>query len=395
MLTRVPVVWSLCLGLSAWGQSCMPTYSSFPPNTECFGSCSLAGPAPANCTICKDITYSVTFPDQYGATRNLSAFGAYNQYYLGCVGRTNNVYDPQRVECWPTFYAPVVSNGYYSVTAYDNTVNVTRIFCGVTLFNFSAACPSSPPGGPRIQTVSHQCPGPCPKTCGYPYCPYARAGAVDYCTYPSKGCPTGYHPGNPAGGNENAGCCCSDTSPVLINLDGNDFELTSPEDGVLFPIEGGAESIQIAWTVPGGNQGWLALDRNGNGRIDDGTELFGNHTPQPVSQEPNGFLALAVYDSAEHGGNGDGAISAADTIYGQLRLWIDRNHDGVSQPTELTTLSQSGVTEISLHYQARHRRDQYGNVFRYRAKVEDAPGAKVGRWAWDVFLAPAGAKKSP
>jgi hypothetical protein len=182
--------------------------------------------------------------------------------------------------------------------------------------------------------------------------------------------------------------CTPSNSPIIIDLTGSGFALTDAAHGVLFDIANTGTPIQIAWTA-NTNNAWLVLDRDGNGQITSGAEMFGNFTNQNTIPHPNGFNALALYDDPMNGGNGDGIIDSRDQIFSRLRLWVDANHDGICQPGELHTLPDLGVYAISLDYTESGRTDQFGNVFRYSARINPGLSGKddvVGKKAYDVFL---------
>src|SRR4029077_5915698 len=123
----------------------------------------------------------------------------------------------------------------------------------------------------------------------------------------------------------------------------------------------------------------LALDLNGNGKIDDGRELFGNAMPLGQGgRASNGFVALAQYDW-----NGDGIIDADDPVWSALLLWVDTNHNGVSEPNELRHITQSSITAIELEHHWTGKHDQSGNRFGYEGHVHE--GNRV-RSFYDVFF---------
>jgi hypothetical protein len=186
-----------------------------------------------------------------------------------------------------------------------------------------------------------------------------------------------------------ANCECTELnpySPILIDLNGDGFSLTDLVNGVQFDLDLRGRRGRTPWTAYNSDDSFLVLDRDGNATIDDGSELFGNMTPQPPTASPNGFIALAQFDSAANGGNGDGRISENDAIYSALRLWQDMNHNGISEADELRPLETFDILLIELNYKESRRTDLFGNQFRYRAKVRSRSG--VGRWAWDVFFNP-------
>ena len=188
---------------------------------------------------------------------------------------------------------------------------------------------------------------------------------------PADGC---CPPGPPG---DSCSCIPWSWSPIIIDVDGSGFDLTSVH-GVRFDWHGDGHPIQTAWIAPGSTNAFLVLPHDG--AVTNGAELFGDLTPQPRSAHPNGFLALAVYDT-----NHDGVIDARDPIYAKLRLWQFSDENGRLVPGKLSTLPQLGVEAIDLNYQVTGITDKYGNAFSYRARIISS-NPQAGKYAYDVFL---------
>jgi hypothetical protein len=177
--------------------------------------------------------------------------------------------------------------------------------------------------------------------------------------------------------------------PVIIDTARDGYRLTSVENGVRFDLNADGVPEQVAWTRRDSDDAFLAMDRNGNGRIDDGSELFGNFTPaygdHPEITTPNGFEALKFTEGPSYGrGYPDRLIDARDAVFSRLVLWRDRNHNGISEPEELEPVSAAGITSIGTDYTKARKVDRYGNEFRQRAKVVWQDGTEDA--VFDVWL---------
>ena len=152
--------------------------------------------------------------------------------------------------------------------------------------------------------------------------------------------------------------------PLVLDLDGDGLEITPLSQGVLFDANGDALKTGTAWV--GGDDGLLVWDRNGNGSIDTGAELFGDETLLSNGQKAaHGFAALSELDTGGvvdgiTVGAGEGVFDAQDAQYSSLRIWRDLNQDGISQANELQTLAQTGVRSINLA--SRTENTNYGDA---------------------------------
>jgi len=134
-------------------------------------------------------------------------------------------------------------------------------------------------------------------------------------------------------------------TPIVLDLNGDGITTQSIDKGVQFDIFGVGQKVNTGWVT--GGDGLLVMDRNHDGSINGGTELFGEGTNLANGQKAkNGYEALAEQDT-----NGDGVINSADAHFADLMVWVDSNGDGVSEAGELHSLSSLGITQLDLKAQ--------------------------------------------
>ncbi|WP_436176016.1 hypothetical protein, partial [Mesorhizobium sp. LjNodule214] len=150
-------------------------------------------------------------------------------------------------------------------------------------------------------------------------------------------------------------------SPLVLDLDGDGVELTSLDgSNVYFDLDADGFAERTGWVT--GGDGMLAHDANGNGRIDDINELFGNATT-------DGFAVLRNFDS-----NSDGIIDSADASFGELRIWVDTNSNAVADAGELKSLSEMGIVSIQVNAQQINETIA-GNTVSHIASYQRADGS--------------------
>lgn len=171
--------------------------------------------------------------------------------------------------------------------------------------------------------------------------------------------------------------------PIILDLDGDGLETVGLNANIHFDHEGDGVLTKSGWA--GSDDALLVWDRNANGSIDTGAELFGDFTPLPNGTlAPNGFAALAALDA-----NGDGIIDASDPAFAELKLWRDVSQDGVSQVDEFITLAEAGIVSLNLANTLKNQHFANGNTLSREGSFTRADNSEGGmgefRFAADTF----------
>ncbi|KAF7767599.1 hypothetical protein PCIT_a3648 [Pseudoalteromonas citrea] len=165
--------------------------------------------------------------------------------------------------------------------------------------------------------------------------------------------------------------------PLAVDLDGDGIETKSLENGVHFDLDNSGFAEKVSWLAP--DDGFLFLDRNQDGIVNGGGELFGTETTLANGElARDGYEALAELDSNE-----DGIIDAQDTQFAALKVWQDLNSDGVSSESELFSLAQLNITALSLRTSGGTGMDPNGVDHRgagYYTRADGSQGLTESLW---------------
>lgn len=212
--------------------------------------------------------------------------------------------------------------------------------------------------------------GYCPGVCIVP--PILSSRSMGACTIPSV-------PTSGGGGSDENECDgadelpswlrdelndCDSGSPIVLDLGRNGFLFGGKDTSIHYDLYADGMPIWINWLTPGSDGAFLVADHNGNGVVDDGSELFGHGTRillENGAMAPNGFIGLAQYDQLALGGNEDFYISEQDAIWSKLLLWQDHNADGISTADELLSLQDYGITGLETIPRLLYQVDANGN----------------------------------
>ena len=169
--------------------------------------------------------------------------------------------------------------------------------------------------------------------------------------------------------------------PLVLDLDGDGIETVGTQgySGALFDHDKNGIRTSTGWVAA--DDGLLVIDRNSDGLINNGGELFGDSTVlKDGSNAAHGYAALAEFDT-----NSDGKVDAQDADFAKLKVWRDLNQDGVSQEGELFGLAEVGVASLNVGYQDVNQRLGNGNTIAQKGSYTTANGET--REMGDLLLA--------
>lgn len=160
--------------------------------------------------------------------------------------------------------------------------------------------------------------------------------------------------------------------PLILDLDGDGLETVGLASNVYFDHDG--DGVQTKTGRAGKDDALLVWDRNANGSIDTGAELFGDFTVLPNGTlAPNGFAALAALDA-----NGDGILDASDPAFAELKLWRDTSQDGQTGSGELISLADAGIVSLNLAHTLKNQNLANGNQLTREGSITRADGSTGG-----------------